>query len=443
MTRLSGVKGIYQSMRTRFRFAAATALVAVLAAPPASAETFREMLDQILPGHNRMKAAASDVEGANELVEVARGGWYPTLTTTLDYGRERQNKPNGSEDTDMYLKRYEAQIKQLLWDFGAVNAGVDKAELSKVQAEATRDGARQALILDAVTAYINLVRTHSQLASARDSEANIRKQTGLEEARVQRGSGLSTDVLQAKTQLAGAEAARAAAEGAFASAQNRFRALFNRDPASVTTLAMPPTPEDLIPTQLTDAVGIARENSVQIKVAQLVVDIAKKSAEATKASQMFPKIELIGEARNKQNYSGTAGNQTESLAKVELTYPINLGLTAVNSLRASESAVAAADARLADTRDMVEEQVRNAWENLSTQKDRAEYLKNQANIAAEFLELARKERKLGTRSLIDVLAGETALNGANSSAASADADVAIAAFTLLSTMGRLDERAVR
>jgi len=426
-----------------FYLASVTALAAALAAPPAAAETFREMLDQVLPGHNRVKAAEADVESARNLEEVARGGWYPTLTSTVDYGYESQNKPSGSIDTDMYLKRYEAQVKQLLWDFGAVDAGIDRAELTRVQSEATRTGARQALVLEAVTAYINLVRAHRQVDFARESEANIRRQTGLEEARVQRGSGLSTDVLQAKTQLAGAEAARVAAEGALINASNRFRAIFGRAPADVGTLALPPVPADLLPRSLPDAVDAARDGNIQLKIAQLVADIARKSAEATKASALYPRVDLIGEARNKQNYSGTAGNQTEQLAKVEVTYPFNLGFTAINSLRAADSAIVAASARQADTRDLVEEQVRNAWENLATQRMRADHLKNQSNIASEFLELARKERKLGTRSLIDVLAGETALINANSSATSAEADVAVAAFTLLSSMGRLDERAVR
>lgn len=427
----------------RFRsFIAAAALASVLVPLSARAESLREMLDQMLPGHNRMKAAEADVTGAENLVEVARGTWYPTLTTTLDYGYESQNKPSGSQDTDAYLKRYELQIKQLLWDFGAANANIDKAELAKIQAEATRTGARQALVLEAVTAYINLVRTQRQVDFSRESEANIRKQTGLEQARVDRGSGLSTDVLQAKTQLAGAEASRVAAEGALATAQNRFRAVFGRAPAQVSTMALPPVPADVLPTQLDEATAIAKTGSIQLKLAKLAADSAAKTAQATEAT-LYPRLDLIGEARNKQNYSGTMGNQTEQVAKVELTYPLNLGFTVVNSIRSADSAVNAANARLADAHDIVEEQVRNAWENLATQKSRADFLKNQSNIANEFLTLARKERSLGNRSLIDVLAGETALINANSAAAVADADVSIAAFTLLSTMGRLDENAVR
>ena len=75
-------------------------------------------------------------------------------------------------------------------------------------------------------------------------------------------------------------------------------------------------------------------------------------------------------------------------------------------------------------------------------RDNAEQLHNQADIAAEFLELARKERQLGNRSLLDVLAGETALINASSDAASADTDVTIVAFTLLSVMGKLSPNVV-
>ena len=69
-------------------------------------------------------------------------------------------------------------------------------------------------------------------------------------------------------------------------------------------------------------------------------------------------------------------------------------------------------------------------------------LRNQANIAAEFLTLARKERKLGKRSLLDLLTGETNLVNAESDAASAERDVDIAAFTLLAVMGKLDAKTI-
>ena len=107
------------------------------------------------------------------------------------------------------------------------------------------------------------------------------------------------------------------------------------------------------------------------------------------------------------------------------------------TLKASEQTHIATANRFGDTKDLVEESARNAWDRLETARANAEHLHNQANIAAEFLELARRERQLGNRSLIDVLAGETALINASSDAASADTDVAIAVFTLLNVIGEV------
>ena len=102
----------------------------------------------------------------------------------------------------------------------------------------------------------------------------------------------------------------------------------------------------------------------------------------------------------------------------------------------------AAARRVSDLQDQIEEQARNAWSNLQTARENAALLRNQANISAEFLELARKERQLGKRSLIDVLSGETNLINAQSDAASAESDVVIAGLTLLSVMGQLGAEVV-
>ncbi len=136
------------------------------------------------------------------------------------------------------------------------------------------------------------------------------------------------------------------------------------------------------------------------------------------------------------------GGEQDFLSMVQFIYPFNLGFTAVNSLRASKRGADSATGRYVDAKGKVEQQVRDAWDNLNTARENAMLLRNQANIAAEFLTLARKERKLGKRSLLDVLNGETNLVNAESDAASAERDVDIAAFTLLAVMGKLAAKAV-
>jgi outer membrane protein TolC len=85
----------------------------------------------------------------------------------------------------------------------------------------------------------------------------------------------------------------------------------------------------------------------------------------------------------------------------------------------------------------VEQQARTAWSNLETAQKRVESLSTQVDILFEFLEIARKERRLGKRSLLDVLSGEVDYIIAQSSLAAARAETVKAAFELLYAMGRL------
>lgn len=421
----------------RAMFAGAAILFASTYAAPAVAQSLEDLLKQTIEPHDRVAAAQAEVEAQRNKAREALGDWFPTLTPTGTYGWEKQNKPGSTPDTSTGFGEFDLKISQLLWDFGATNAAVEKARLQLLEAEVKLVSARQDLMLEAVTAYVNLLRAHQVLAYAKQSEENIRKQTGLEEARVESGAGLSTDVLQAKTQLAGAEARRIQAAGGLVSATNRFRAVFGREPGNASNLVPVSVSEAVLPFDLNSAVGIAQDNNAQLILANLTEAIAREDVNATKSKEFFPKIEGALEQKWKRNVSGTLDNQIETVAKVEVSIPFNLGFTGVNKLRAAQSTLIARTRTVADTRRRVEEQVRNAWDQLRTAKDTAASRRTQASIAEAFLDLARKERQLGQRSLIDVLSGETSLINAQSDAVSAETDVLVAAFGLIKEIGRL------
>src|SRR5690606_35890764 len=99
---------------------------------------------------------------------------------------------------------------------------IENARITYEQAKTSLIAARQAVLLEGITAYMDLIRRRRLLEFSKGSEDNIKRQTELEDARVQRGSGFSTDVLQAKAELAGAQAVRVRAEGALEAAMNRY-----------------------------------------------------------------------------------------------------------------------------------------------------------------------------------------------------------------------------
>ena len=419
----------------------AALIATVLVATPAWSDPLASLLPGFLESQNQYKAALADVGAADQNARASKGGFYPSMDITATIGNEQQMKP-AADDTNLVSRQADISITQRLWDNGATSSSIRLAQLVQRQAEAVLDSTRSTLLLRAVSAYANVVRASETLKFALKSEENVKKQTELENALVKRGAGFSTDVLQAKVQLAGAQARRSRAEGGLQVAINAYRTLFKKVPGPASGMDKLTAPVDRLPKNVEGAVERALKNNSLLMAANLASDIAQAGVDQTRATSYSPTVDGIIDYKIKRDVSSTFGNQREIFSKLEMNFPFNLGMTAANTLKASERSFDASVYRYADTVDQITEQTRNAWEQFQTARINAALLANQANIAAEFLEFARKERKLGRRSLLDVLTGETAEINARSDTASAQTDVIIAAYTLLEVMGELNEAAL-
>ena len=129
--------------------------------------------------------------------------------------------------------------------------------------------------------------------------------------------------------------------------------------------------------------------------------------------------------------------ENKATAKIDFTYPLNLGFSEYAGKDAAVESYLATETRIDDQHDMTLQMLRTTWDGLNTAQQNAQFLTNQARISKEFLELARTERQAGNRSLLDVLGGETALINAQADAIAAKIEVLINSFTLLSLMGGL------
>ena len=403
-----------------------------------SAEPLNVVLPELLKAHENVLAGQQDLGAAQDQVDDAKGDYLPSVDLTANTGYEYQDKAPGSTTTSTGFREISVGATQLIWDFGKTLSQIDRSKISVQQAELQLKNTEQSLILEGVTAYLNLLRVNDILRFARESEDSIKKQTGLEEALVERRSGLRTDVLQAKSTLAGAQAVRAGSEGQLINATNRYRAVFKNEPGDLSRFKRPRVPLDKIPEDLELAIEIALENNLGLKVARLALDAARKTSDINKSTLWGPKVEMAADFNYKRNVSGTLDNKIEKLVKVEATYPLYSGGSDLATYNASLKASKGVSLRIVNQRRIVEEQVRNAWQAVQTSRLQAEFLRNQTNISAEFLELARTERKLGKRSLISILTQETGFIASASAALSAETDELLAYFNLLFAMSSLD-----
>ncbi|MBF0261430.1 MAG: TolC family protein [Magnetococcales bacterium] len=410
----------------------------------AGAETLRSAVEGVLQRHDRVLAAKADVGAGEERVsETFKSGFLPTLTLSGQYGHERRMQKAPGTDTDLQPREFDVRLSQLLFDFGKAYAAVDVARLNKDQLLADLETAQQNLILDTATAYYQMRKTNDVLKYSKQSVDSIKRQGEVEDVRVALGRGYSSDVLQVKMQLAGARAREVQATGAVAQAQERVRTVFLQEPTDVLKYS-PPDESFLknLPKTVDDAVAVGVQKNPQLNKRRLTADMREAQKRGALRNNFFPTFQAIIERKFKDKISGVDEFEDETYGRVEMSYPLNLGLSGLNSVAAAGQDLESAKRQYEDTRRLIEEQARVAWHNLNTARANAELLNNQANIAQKFLELAREERKLDKRSLLEVLTAETALINARADATAAETDVIIAGYTLLQAMGALDTAAL-
>jgi len=399
--------------------------------------TLPSLMIQVIKNHEEIKNFQSQVEQANAQYSQSRGLYYPTVDFVADGGREKIDKEFNADTTE---NRYNITLRasQLITDFGKTTNTIARSGLFLEQAKARLESTRQQLMLEGTKAYINIVRARERLKSARQSEARIKELTGIEQTLVEKGAGLSSDVLQAKSQLAGAMALRVEAQGELNIAKNRFQAIFYYDLTNkeIEKFKDIEFPYKKLPLVLEDAIDIAKKKNPELLITMYNTQIAQKDIDIAKTA-FYPQLNLFAEALRKDNDAGIKGYSNEASAGVEFRYNLFRGGGDRAALKSSLASREAASYHTGYVQKIINEQVRNSWEQLSILKQRADLLDQQADIVKNFLSLAKKERTMGTRSLLDVLNGEINYINAIATSIAARQDTKIAAYNLFFAMGNI------
>lgn len=396
------------------------------------------LLRNALQAHEDLKNFESQVERAQAQYRKTQSLYYPTLDLRANGGREWIDKEFTS-DTDM--NRYDVALRanQLITDFGKTTEMINRSQIILDQANARLASKRQQVLREGIIAYINIVKARDRLKSAQKSEHRIQELTGIEKTLVDKKAGLSSDLLQAKSQLAGARALKVQAQGDLSFAKNRFQTIFYYTPDSteIDQFKNISFPHDKLPLTLYDAVSLAQKQNPELLITLYDSQLAKKDVDITKTA-FYPQLNLFAEVASKDNDDGVRGYKNDLSAGVEFQYNLFRGGADKAELKSALANHKAAAHYVDHVQRVIREQVSNSWEQLSILQQRADLLNQQADIVENFLLLAKKERKMGTRSLLDVLNGEINHINASAAAIAANQDTKIAAYNLFFAMGNID-----
>ncbi|MGB8622199.1 MAG: TolC family outer membrane protein [Paracoccaceae bacterium] len=389
--------------------------------PQARAETLTDTLILAYKNSNLLEQNRALLRAADENVAQAIASLRPVLAFIANANYADTPLNTGTTSASIGLS---ASLN--VYDGGANRLAVESAKESVLSTRANLVSLEQRVLLAAVQAYMD-VRSASQNVSLQQSSVRlISEQLRAAQDRFEVGEVTRTDVAQAQSFLAAARSSLVAAQGAFQVARESYKAAVGQYPNNLSGVSGLPD----LPRTLNDARGIAERTHPDIEAAQRQVTVSLLSMQRARAAR-GPSIAAT--ARVSRDDSG---NNTSNVG-LELQQTIYSGGALKSAERQALANRDAAQANLLQSVRIVDQQVANAWANLSVARAQLSASDQQIQAAQLAYDGTKEEARLGSRTTLDVLNAEQDLLDARTGRVQAETDRYVAIYQVLSSMGLL------
>ena len=409
------------------------------AATEARGEALPEAMAKAYQSNPQLNAERARQRATDENVPQALAGYRPQIVASLSGGLQavRNLLPDNTVQSAT-LKPWTigVTVTQTLFNGFKTANSVRVAEL---QVQSGREALRnvgQGVLLDAVTAYSNVLANHSLVEAQRSNVAFLRETLGVARRRLNAGDVTPTDTAQAEARLSRGLADLNAAEVNLAISQATYTQVIGNPPGQLR----PPEPVDrYLPRSKDDATELAFKEHPTVLAAGFDVDVASTSIRVAESS-LLPSITMQGSASHASEADPTISTLRTDQASViaQMNAPIYDGGTAASQTRQAKEV--AAQSRL--VLDQMRNQARTAaiagWVANEGAKIAVAASESEVRAATVALDGVRKEAAGGQRTTLDVLNSQQDLISAKARLIGAQRDRVIASYTLLSAIGRLD-----
>jgi len=434
-------------MRSRFlRLSLYGVLVAGIPLPAADAVAapMNSELAGLLLDHPGIRSASKNLEASRKGVSSAAAGYYPTVSATAEAGHELIDSPAERSSTDGQNGKPSSRspqtasvtVTQNLFNGQLTESQVRTARLNKEISAISLETAKQRALFDGVRGYIDVLRQKRLVEISLENEATIQRQLNLEDERVLRGSGITLDVILAKSQVQIAKEKRVTFEGLLQDAISRYMQTFGHAP-NIDDMTDPVPPVESVPSSLERATEIAMLENPAVNTATTNIEVARERRQVVKA-ELAPTVDLEGAFNFEKNSNTTLGVRRDYSLMLTASWDLFSGFSTRESLsQATFQYRAIQDERDSTTRQVIE-QTRLAWQALLTARQRTSLLENAVNLTSELFSSRKRLREAGKENLLNVLDAEKNLADAQINFTSASYDERLAVYQLLLAMGRLD-----
>jgi outer membrane protein len=409
------------------------------AAPAVEAESLPEALAKAYQTNPQLNAERARQRATDESVPLALAGYRPQIIASLSAGLQavRNLLPDNTfQSASLKPWTIGVTVTQTLFNGFKTANSVRVAEL---QVQSGREALRnvgQGVLLDAVTAYTNVLANQSLVEAQRANVAFLRETLGITQKRLNAGDVTPTDTAQAEARLSRGLADLNAAEVNLAISQATYAQVIGSPPAQLRAAE---TVDRYLPRSRDDATGLAFKEHPAVMAAGFDVDVASTSIRVAESSLM-PTITLQGSVSRSRDADPSLSTFATDQASVvgTLTQPIYDGGTAAAQTRQAKEVAAQSRQVLEQVRNQARTAAVGAWVANEGAKIAVAASESEVRAATVALAGVQKEAAGGQRTTVDVLNSQQDLISAKARLIGAQRDRVIASYTLLSSIGRLD-----
>ncbi len=396
-------------------------------APTVSAQSLTDALISAYRNSDQLKSQRAALRGTDEDVAAAVAARRPSLSLSGSAG----NVHSFAFNLDSQYANLTMALNLTLWDGGSTRLGIEVARLGVAVARDSLIDTEQQVLLNAVTAYMDMRRDTQFLQLSRNSYDVAAKQVQATRDRFEVGEVRRTDVSQVEARLALAQSIVALRQGTLEISREAYHVAVGKYPGRL----MPPPPLPPLPATMDKARALALKNHPAIRRARKMVRIADLNVARAEAA-MKPSIALQGNVTLEANkFNGDTG-----VLAVTGKVPIYQGGALSSAYRRAQALAQKARFDLQRTGQLVAQNVNRAWSQLTIARATITARQKEVRSARVALDGIREEASVGARTALDVLDAESVLFQAQTNLATAKRDEYVAVYSLLSAMGLLTAR---
>src|SRR4030088_579492 len=414
------------------------ALFLLSLAGPARAETLPEALVRTYQGNPQLNAERARLRGIDETVPQALSGYRPQIMAILTGGLQQVRvlfPDNTVQTATLRTWTIGLTVSQTLFNGFKTANTVRQSEANVRSGREALRNVGQGVLLDAVTAYTNVLANQTLVTAQRANVAFLKETLGITQKRLTAGVVTPTDTAQAEARLSRGLADLNAAEVNLAISQATYTQVIGNPPAQLQPAQ---TVDRFVPRSRDEATTMAFREHPAVMAAGFDVDVASTTIHVAESS-LLPTLTLQGSASHSVDGDPTLSTFRTDQASVvsALNAPIYDGGTAASQTRQAKELAAQSRQVLDQVRNQARTAAISAWVANEGAKIAVAASESEVRAATVALQGVQKEAQGGQRTTVDVLNSQQDLISAKARLIGAQRDRVIASYTLLSAIGRL------